>query len=77
MRILPLKHGLDDSPSNTLESLTGSAGSLLVFSMEDEKCRAYNEFFAERILNILTQEQTGKKRDDLLADLVPLGVKVA
>ena len=77
MRILPLKHGLDDSPSNTLESLTGSAGSLLVFSMEDEKCCAYNEFFAERILNILTVEQTGQKREDLLADLLSLGVKAA
>ena len=28
----------------------------LVFSMEDEKRRAYNEFFAERILSILTVE---------------------
>ena len=45
--------------------------------MEDEKCCAYNEFFAERILNILTVEQTGQKREDLLADLLSLGVKAA
>ena len=47
----------------------------MVFSMEDEKRRTYNEFFAERILSILTQEQTGQKRDDLIADLLSLGVK--
>ena len=51
----------------------GRAGPL-VFSMEDEKRRAYNELFAARIL---TQEQTGQKRDDLLADLLSLGVKAA
>ena len=45
--------------------------------MEDEKCCAYNEFFGERILNILTVEQTGQKREDLLADLLSLGVKAA
>ena len=54
----------------------GRAGPL-VFSMEDEKRRAYNELFAERILSILTQEQTGQKRDDLLADLLSPGVKAA
>ena len=47
----------------------------LVFSMEDEKRRAYNEFFAARILSILTLEQTDQKREDLLADLLLLGVK--
>ena len=45
--------------------------------MEDEKRRAYNEFFAEKILSILTQEQTGQKCEDLLADLLSLGVKAA
>ena len=49
----------------------------LVFSMEDEKRRAYNEFFAARILSILTLEQTDQKREDLLADLLSLGVKAA
>ena len=45
--------------------------------MEDEKRRAYNAFFAERILSILTVEQTDQKREDLLADLLSLGVKAA
>ena len=49
----------------------------LVFSMEDEKRRAYNEFFAERILRILTVKQTDQKREELLADLLSLGVKAA
>ena len=49
----------------------------LVFSMEDEQRRAYNEFFAARILSILTLEQTDQKREDLLADLLLLGVKAA
>ena len=49
----------------------------LVFSMVDEKRRAYNELFAERILSILKLEQTDQKRDDLLADLLLLGVKAA
>ena len=29
----------------------------LVFSMEDEKCRAYNEFFAESFLSTLTVDR--------------------
>jgi hypothetical protein len=41
-----------------LSQLSDQRTSPLVFSMEDEKRRAYNEFFAERILSILTQEQT-------------------
>ena len=49
----------------------------LVFSMEDEKRRAYNEFFAERILSVLTLEQTDQKCEELLADLLLLGVKAA
>jgi hypothetical protein len=32
---------------------------------------------AARILNILAQEQTGQKCEDLLADLLSLGVKAA
>ena len=39
----------------------------LVLSMEDEKRRAYNEFFAERIL---TANQTDQKCEDLLTDLL-------
>ena len=60
-----------------LSQLHDQRASPLVFSMEDEKRRAYNEFFAERILSILTVEQTGQKREDLLADLLSLGVKAA
>ena len=39
-----------------LSQLSDQRASPLVFSMEDEKRRAYNEFFAARILNILAQE---------------------
>jgi hypothetical protein len=60
-----------------LSQLSDQRAGPLVFSMEDEKRRAYNEFFAARILNILTQEQTDQKREDLLADLLSLGVKAA
>ena len=60
-----------------LSQLSDQRASPLVFSMEDEKRRAYNEFFAERILSILTVEQTDQKREDLLADLLSLGVKAA
>ena len=60
-----------------LSQLHDQRASPLVFSMEDEKRRAYNEFFAERILSILTVEQTDQKREDLLADLLSLGVKAA
>jgi hypothetical protein len=60
-----------------LSQLSDQRAGPLVFSMEDEKRRAHNEFFAERILNILTQEQTDRKREDLLADLLLLGVKAA
>ena len=57
--------------------MSDQRASPLVFSMEDEKRRAYNEFFAARILNILAQEQTGQNCEDLLADLLSLGVKAA
>ena len=39
-----------------LSQLSDQRASPLVFSMEDEKRRAYNEFFAARILSILAQE---------------------
>ena len=57
-----------------LSQLRDQRADPLVFSMEDEKRRAYNKFFAERIL---TQEQTDQKREDLLVDLLLLGVKAA
>ncbi|WP_344982341.1 transposase, partial [Deinococcus rubellus] len=60
-----------------LSQLQHQRAGPLVFSMEDEKRRAYNAFFAERILRILTMEQTDQKREDLLADLLSLGVKAA
>ena len=60
-----------------LSQLHDQRAGPLVFSMEDEKRRAYNEFFAARILSILTLEQTDQKREDLLADLLLLGVKAA
>ena len=60
-----------------LSQLSDQRASPLVFSMEDEKRRAYNEFFAARILSILAQEQTGQKCEDLLANLLSLGVKAA
>ena len=53
-----------------LSQLRDQRASPLVFSMEDEKRRAYNEFFAARILSILTQEQTKQKCEDLLTDLL-------
>ena len=60
-----------------LSQLSDQRAGALVFSMEDEKRRAYNEFFAAKILSILTQEQRGRKCEDLLADLLSLGVKAA
>jgi hypothetical protein len=60
-----------------LSQLSDQRASPLIFSMEDEKRRAHTEFFASRILSILTQEQTDQKREDLLADLLSPGVKAA
>ena len=60
-----------------LSQLQDQRACPLVFSMEDEKRRAYNAFFAERILSILTVEQTDQKREELLTDLLSLGVKAA
>lgn len=39
--------------------------------MEEEKRRAHNEFFVERMLSISTVEHAQQKREDLLS----LGVK--
>jgi hypothetical protein len=60
-----------------LSQLQDQRACPLVFNMEDEKRRAYNAFFAERILSILTVEQTEEKCEELLADLLSLGVKAA
>jgi hypothetical protein len=57
-----------------LSQLRDQRASPLVLSMEDEKRRAYNALFAA---SILTEEQTDQKREDLLADLLLLGVKAA
>jgi len=60
-----------------LSQLRDQRASPLVFSMEDEKRRAYNEFFAEKILSILAVEQTDQKYEERLAELLTLGVKAA
>ena len=49
----------------------------LVFSMEDEKRRAYNELFALRILSMWPAELTCKEFGPEWADLLLLGVKAA
>ena len=50
-----------------LSQLRDQRAGPLLFSMEDETRRAYNAFFAERILSILTVEQTDQKCEDQLA----------
>ena len=60
-----------------LSQLQNQRAGPLVFSMEDEKRRAYNEFFAERILSILAVERTDHKCEERLAELLTLGVKAA
>ena len=60
-----------------LSQLQDQRAGPLVFCMDDEKRRAYNASFAERILSILTAEQTDQKREELFADLLSLGVKAA
>ena len=60
-----------------LSQLHDQRAGPLVFSMEDEKRRAYNAFFTGRISSILTVEQSDQKREELLADLLTLGVKAA
>jgi hypothetical protein len=60
-----------------LSQLSDQRASPLIFSMEDEKRRAHTEFFAARMLSILTQDQIRQKCEDLLADLLSEGVKAA
>ena len=63
--------------TSRLGQLCDQRASPLVFSMEDEKRRAYNEFFAQNILGILAIDPTDPKLHDLFADLLSLGVKAA
>jgi len=60
-----------------LSQLRDQRAGPLVFSMDDEKRRAYNKFFSERMLCLLTQEETRQEREELLANLLALGVKTA
>jgi hypothetical protein len=60
-----------------LSPMSDQQAGPLNFSMDDENHSAHTEFFASRILSILTQEQTDQKREDLLADLLSPGVKAA
>lgn len=48
-----------------------------VFSMEDAKRRAYNEFFAKKIFRFLPQAMTFNNYQDQLESLLNLGVKAA
>ena len=48
-----------------------------VFSMEDAKPRAYNEFFAEKIFRFFPQAMTLHNYPDQLESLLNLGVKAA
>ena len=63
--------------SARLNQLQDQRAGTLIFSMEDKKRRAYNAFSAEKILSISTAEQTDQKREELLADLLSLGIKAA
>ncbi|WP_407543286.1 transposase (plasmid) [Deinococcus radiomollis] len=60
-----------------LSQLQDQRACPLVFSMEDQHRRAYNAFFAGRISSILKLEQSDQKREELLTDLLALGVKAA
>lgn len=57
--------------------LMNQRASPLVFSMEDEKRRAYNELFAHRILSMLPADLIDQEFRSGLADLLLLGVKAA
>jgi hypothetical protein len=57
--------------------LQDQQAGLRVFSLEDENRRAYNHFFAEKILSVLTVEQTDQEGEDLLPDLHLFGVNAA
>ena len=68
-----LRAGQADKP---LEGeLEGSRG--IVFSMEDEKRRAYNSFFAQRIISMLPVNLSWEKCRSSLEKLLSLGVKAA
>ncbi|GAA5441211.1 hypothetical protein Dcae01_02746 [Deinococcus caeni] len=60
-----------------LSQLQDQRAGPLVFSMEDEKRRAYNEFFVERILSILAVEPTDENCWKLIDKLLTIGVKAA
>jgi len=49
----------------------------MVFSMEDEKRRAYNNFFAQRIISMLPVNLSWEKCQSSLEKLLSLGVKAA
>lgn len=63
--------------TSRLTQLRDRRASPLVFTIEDEKRRAYNGFFAESMLSILAAGTTGQKPEDLIASLVSLGIKAA
>lgn len=60
-----------------LSQLQDQQAGPLIFSMEDEKRRAYNEFFVERILSILAVEPTDENCWKLIDELLTIGVKAA
>lgn len=60
-----------------LSQLKNQRAGPLVFSMEDEKRRAYNEFFAQRILSKLPDGLSDEKLWQQLESLLCLGVKAA
>lgn len=47
------------------------------FSMEDAKRRAYNEFFADRIIRFLPSDLSRPKFFRLIQDALSIGVKAA
>jgi putative transposase len=61
------------------EQLLGFDGDMadFVFSMEDAKRRAYNEFFASRIIALLPPEVNRKEFWEVVQDTLNLGVKAA
>jgi Transposase DDE domain len=55
----------------------GAPPTGFVFSMEDEKRRAYNSFFAERIIRMLPLNETIEKCLALIKNALNIGVKAA
>jgi hypothetical protein len=55
----------------------GAPPTDFVFSMEDEKRRAYNSFFAERIIRMLPLGETIEKCLALIKNALNIGVKAA